>query len=192
MPGWVEARHPDDMRDQHQDPRELGDMGPIQRRARGGHVEPAGRQHNFARTLKMRGSISRKFGSGAISRRAAERFSFGTTSEQKTPLRIDDGMGRDIGAIGPTHAVDRKYNGYNRSSGMSQPSDKDFGPRGMGTVDHINRPDRTGPQWNAGSGYTPQPDKRGPTSSTRRAKSSSADEFWQSSWYSAPSRRQGG
>jgi hypothetical protein len=191
MPGWVEARHPDDMRDQHQDPRELGDMGPIQRRARGGHVEP-GRQHNFARTLKMRGSISRKFGSGAISRRAAEKFSFGTTSEQRTPLTVDDGGGRDIGAVGPTHAVDREHNTYRRSSGMSMPSDRDFGPRGMGAVDHINNPNRTGPAWNRGSGYTAQPDKRGPRASDARVRASSADEWWKSSWYGHPSKRQGG
>jgi hypothetical protein len=120
------------------------------------------------------------------------KFHFGTTSENPVPLRRDDGgLRHNTGSIRNDHAIAREYNRPQRGSGFTNP-EPDYGPRGMGRVDHINNPERTGPAYPHGAGYTKQADRRGPGASNARALRDSASETWMQEWYGYPSKRQGG
>jgi hypothetical protein len=121
---------------------------------------------------------------------------------EDSTLHTDDGGVRDLGAINADHAVDRAHGGYNKGSGFSQPSDKDFGPpdswTGAGFLD-----DKSGqqPEWNPCSDvksshadtWTDQPIP----ASAARARKGSAHEYFSSiddvenSYGDSGNRRQG-
>jgi hypothetical protein len=107
-------------------------------------------------------------------------FSFGTTSDNSTPLTRDDGGVRDYGAIDEDHI----------DCGRGRGDPKDYGPDVA--ADHIDESALQSPPWAAGQGYTSQPDPRGPTWSAARARASSGSEWLPDSWYGGPSKRQGG
>jgi hypothetical protein len=60
----------------------------------------------------MRGSVGHKFAAGAISKRAAEKFQFGTISENPVPLTVDDGGLENHGPVSGRHL----HNGMFRRS----------------------------------------------------------------------------
>ena len=135
----------------------------------------------------MRGSVRRGFGSGAISKRAAEKhFNFGTVSDIPEPLTVDDGGLRDRGSVGQDHIDNRRFQkarGYYRGT-----SDPDYNPARVGTA-HIDERALQQPQWNK----WPKQKDRPVVANAARARRSSADEYYfNSAWYGAPSKRQGG
>jgi hypothetical protein len=127
---------------------------------------------------------------GQISRGALRRsgWDFGTTSQERRPLTRDDGGVRQAGSVRADHAVDAQHNNPH-SRGFRNP-EKDYGPRDMGSVDHING-SHTRPQYPQGAGYTRQAD-RPVQASNKRAIDSSASETWMQEWYGYPAKRQGG
>ena len=134
----------------------------------------------------MRGSVRRSFASGSISRSAARKhfggYGYGTTSENSTPLTVDDG-GLSDGAVGPDH-IDARTN--QRSGRGFENPEGDYG-RGNYGSDHIDG-NLTRPQYPQGAGYTKQKD-RSERASTARVRAGSANEYWDASWYGAPAKR---
>jgi hypothetical protein len=121
--------------------------------------------------------------------RGGSGFHFGTTSDNKVPLRKDEGSIWS-GKVRSDHAVDPRLTRPQPGSGFTNPQ-RDYGPPDRITdVNHINAPQATRPKYPAGAGYTKQDDPRGPTWSQGRARASSSDEYFPNSWYGGPSRRQ--
>jgi hypothetical protein len=131
---------------------------------------------------EMRGPMGRKLASGAISRKQAARFSFGTTSENSVPLRLDDG-GIWEGAIRQDHLNDPQYVRPRKGSGHTNP-ERDYGKGNFG-VGH-NDGNLTRPAY---PGWPKQKD-RSERASKARARLSSDSEYWSADWYGAPPRRQ--
>jgi hypothetical protein len=118
-------------------------------------------------------------------------WDFGTTSDNPTPLRRDDGGPRQFGAVRTDHAVDREHNNPRRGAGFANP-EKDYGPKDLGSSGHIDGT-HTRPQYPAGAGYGKQREQYGPVkASNARALRTSASETWMGQWFGYPARRQGG
>jgi hypothetical protein len=132
-----------------------------------------------------------KFASGDISARALRKhrpagFHPGTTSENPIPLTVDDGGFDQRGSIPANQIDDRSMQRPHRGAGFDNP-EPDYGNAytGRGHLDGNLARRSSAPQ----SGYGRQPD-RGVLASPARARAGSANEFWDSSWYGDPPRRQ--
>jgi hypothetical protein len=68
-------------------------------------------------------------------------------------LHHDDGsVHGNVGSVDAAHAVDRAHGGYNKSSGFSQPSDRDFGPAdSWAGASHLDDKAGQTPLWNSES-----------------------------------------
>jgi len=122
-------------------------------------------------------------------------WDFGSVSEGggcgDGPLSVDDGsVHQRDGAVSSDHAVGQRQ--YNKSSGFSQPSDRDFGPDFTG-ASHIDDGQVT-PEWagvekmrSSDKSWTDQP----LNASTSRVRRVSSDEYFPDSPYSYPAKRGG-
>jgi hypothetical protein len=134
----------------------------------------------------MSNSVRRGFAGGSISRSAAEKhFDYGTTSDNSTPLTVDDG-GLWSGEVGDDH-IDT----FARTrGGAPRNPEKDFGVRDLANADHIDR------RANRGTSYpgsaTGKAERQPAWPSTARVRAGSASEYWSDEWYGYPSKRQGG
>jgi hypothetical protein len=131
-------------------------------------------------------SAKRAFASGQMSQKAFKKY-IATTSDNSTPLTLDDGGTRERGPIDRNQIDDRRFQ---RAGRGFENAERDYGKADVGAR-HIDG-NITRPAYPPETRIKKQPDKRGPGASVARARRITSDEWWPAHWYSDPPKRQGG